>query len=662
MGVMDLGGFIFPGAAIDVASKKTSERVSFKGDSALESLEPKAVQSLEGSPLSREASAAIEGVFAQIGSDLLKVPVSSFAGSSSAFGVPPGSSPVPPVCAADLWRSVSPDVWARFPEAVWSDAAVIASEILKFPPPAGSGGAANSQVPPGMALLVPPKIVSPDVVLAGASKPAVKPVTPSDPSANGPTPKATSFAALVSKDKVVAERIGTTDFSDVLPTAVFTREECENVSAVYKNALIEKFSFGKPDNFAIANCLLNNDFGKCKVQFLNFKHVLISLQNEDAYTRLWLKREFNVLGFPTRMFKWDPFFDFKQELALVPIWVKIMALPLQWFDLGALQTLMGTFLKADPMTINRSRLDYARICVEVNLKNTPPKSVGISCGTIFKEFEVDYEKLPSFCHHCQHIGHSIDACYIKNPSLKPQIFTNKFLNMDNLQPNERDRSVWYTVGKGKKVYETSVSGVKNAEVGMPPPDTNVSVKNVGAFSDNDILVVNNGFATLDSLVEQELHPPPAGADGIAKEIGSQGHVRTGLDSPNSQNANKNLGSVNPKPVVNVFSAIPPHNSPPPFVLGDCNLSAAGDVPVLFNLRSSGGDEKGSSDPETHRGSHQDSLKNPNELVLSSSEDDTEQTDDKAHQDGAMSDPSFNASSNFSGAGGPAGFWAVPAYA
>ncbi|KAL6510630.1 hypothetical protein OROHE_021247 [Orobanche hederae] len=177
------------------------------------------------------------------------------------------------------------------------------------------------------------------------------------------------------------------------------------------------------------------------------------------------------------------------------------------------------------------------------------------------------------------------------------------------------------------------------------------MKNAGDLSDVGILVANNGFAALESLDDEELRPPPLGANVIAEEIGSQGQARTGLASPKSKSALKNKGSVNPEPEVNVFSAIPPHNLPPPFVLGDCNLSGACDVPVLFNLRSSGGDERGSSDPETHRGSHQDSLNNPNDLVLSSSEDDTEQTDDKAHQDGAMSDPSFNASSNFSGAEG-----------
>ncbi|KAL6578125.1 hypothetical protein OROMI_010453 [Orobanche minor] len=506
--------------------------------------------------------------------------------------------------------------------------------------------------------LIPPIISSLDALMGTSVPPVVKPVTPSVSSSQRTDPKAPSFAALVSKENVVVDRIGTTDFSGPLPTAVFTKEECDNVSAVYKNALIGKFSFGKPDNFAIANCLFNNGFGKCKVQFLNFKHVLISLQNEDSYTRLWLKREFNVLGYPMRLFKWDPFFDFKQEPALVPIWVKIMALPLQWFNQGALQTigaLMGTFLKADPMTINRSRLDHARICVEINLKNTPPNSVGISCGTIFNEFGVEYEKLPSFCHHCNHIGHSIDACYIKNPSLKPQTFTNKFFNTGNNQTKERNRQEWHTVGKGKAVTEASVSGVKNANVVFPPPPVaNALVENTGDMSDNEVVVVDNRFASLESMGEEEFCPPPSGSGVKSSGKGSQGKAHGGKSSPFSQGASKFKGLGNTEPEVNVFSQIPPQNPPPhdpPFVLSDCNLSGAGGVPLLFNLRSSGGDEKGSSSSETHSGSHQYNLKNLDDLVLSSSDDDIEETEARVHHDGALSDPSFNSSYDFSKAVG-----------
>ncbi|KAL6510620.1 hypothetical protein OROHE_021237 [Orobanche hederae] len=125
--------------------------------------------------------------------------------------------------------------------------------------------------------------------------------------------------------------------------------------------------------------------------------------------------------------------------------------------------------------------------------------------------------------------------------------------------------------------------------------------------------MDSRFASLESTGEEEFCHPPSGSGVKPAEKGSHGNERAGKASPKSQGASKNMGSINPEP--------------------------------------EGRDEKGSSASETHRGSHQDSLKNPNDLVLSSSEDDIEQTDDKAHQDGALSDPSFNSSSNFSGAEG-----------
>ncbi|KAL6550654.1 hypothetical protein OROMI_021142 [Orobanche minor] len=399
---------------------------------------------------------------------------------------------------ADLRGAVSSETWARFPEEVWKEAAVIVSEILKLnsggppladPLPAPVSGDSSSSasfweeaarladhlekggIPAaGDVSSAPPINSGISSVIPPVVKPSANPVTPEDPLNNGPVLKALSFADLVSKESGSIENIGTTDFSGPLPTAVFYKEECEIVSVVYKNALIGKFSYGKPDNFAIANSLFNAGFGK------------------------W---------FPMRLFKWDPFFDFKQEPALVPIWVKIKALPIQWFDprpLITIGSLMGTFLKADNLTLNRSRLDFARICVEINLKNTPPKAVGVTCGTIFKEFEVEYEKLPSFCHHCQHLGHDIDACYIKNPSLKPQTFTNKFLTLEKNKNKGKEKEEWFNVGKGKNVSDPSPSGQNIDEVFRPPPlATNVSLENAGDISGVEVVLVDNRFASLEAM-------------------------------------------------------------------------------------------------------------------------------------------------------------------
>ncbi|KAL6550531.1 hypothetical protein OROMI_021019 [Orobanche minor] len=229
---VDLGYFIFPGAVIGASSNKSSGRVLSQGGSALDSSVPKVVlgdrPKIIGSNQTLEVLASENGISPQtevdpVGLNLLKDPIigatsllvaskipvvpssvvkpgssQNLVGLSSAAGVPSGS----PIPGARVPSSVKPisvaDLRGAVSLEVWA----------RFPEAA----------------------VAQD-------------------------PKAPTFAALVSKEPVVAERIGSTDFSGVLPTAVFTKEGCENVSAVYKNALIGKFSFGKPDNFAISNCL-----------------------------------------------------------------------------------------------------------------------------------------------------------------------------------------------------------------------------------------------------------------------------------------------------------------------------------------------------------------------------------------------------------------------
>ncbi|KAL6586072.1 hypothetical protein OROMI_002716 [Orobanche minor] len=164
--------------------------------------------------------------------------------------------------------------------------------------------------------------------------------------------------------------LGSVDFSTSVPTVIFTADECEQVSSFYRFAIIGKFSYGKPSNHMISQLLKSEGFGTCKVHFLNEKHVLINLSSKLLCDKLWMRREFVFAGFPMRMFRWDPFFNFKEEPAVVPLWVGEDSVPL----------------------------------------------------------DIEFEKVPQYCNYCKHIGHDIHKCYMKNPALKPAVFTNKNFN------------------------------------------------------------------------------------------------------------------------------------------------------------------------------------------------------------------------------------------
>ncbi|KAL6565043.1 hypothetical protein OROMI_016493 [Orobanche minor] len=238
------------------------------------------------------------------------------------------------------------------------------------------GATAETSSAPGSSpavSVVPPLVAQP--VVAGGSK---------DPSGGeGPVPFASkSFLDATSASSQDA-CLGSIDFSSANPTVIFTKDECEQVSTFYQFALIGKFSYGKPTNHMIAQQLKTEGFGICKVHFLNGKHVLINLSSKLLCDKLWMRREYVVSGLPMRLFRWDPFFNFKEEPAVVPLWVKIHALPPQWFDMRSLKTIassVGVFLKVDEPTHNRSRLSFARVCPPENLKTVFTKPVNARGG------------------------------------------------------------------------------------------------------------------------------------------------------------------------------------------------------------------------------------------------------------------------------------------
>ncbi|KAL6572341.1 hypothetical protein OROMI_013299 [Orobanche minor] len=374
---------------------------------------------------------------------------------------------------------------------------------------------------------VPPTVVQPVVVGGSSGDP---------PPATGLSKSFLEATSAPQSDAV----LGSVDFSATYPTVIFTADECELVSSCYRFAIIGKFSYGKPSNHMISQQLKTEGFGTCKVHFLNGKHVLINLSSKLLCDKLWMRREFIFAGFPMRMFRWDPFFNFKEEPAVVPLWVKIHALPPQWFDLRSLKTIassVGEFLKADEPTHNRSRLSFARVCVEVNLKNHLPKKINLQVGEDSVPLDIEFEKVPQYCNYCKHIGHDIHKCYMKNPALKPAVFTNKNFNAQqgptaapngNLKitlPHQATASgevsanhddAFQTVGKGFKPNRS-----------FPPPKITL-VSNV-VSNPFDILSQNEELCDGLNLEASTSEPCPLDKDPVASLL--------------------NLGHTNPSPVL-----------------------------------------------------------------------------------------------------------------
>uniref|UniRef100_A0A6N2K535 DUF4283 domain-containing protein n=1 Tax=Salix viminalis TaxID=40686 RepID=A0A6N2K535_SALVM len=68
--------------------------------------------------------------------------------------------------------------------------------------------------------------------------------------------------------------------------------------------------------------------------------------------------------------KWSPKFQFdKSRIASIPVWIRLRGLPLPLWTkqgLSLAASMVGTPLSCDEPTISCSRLDYARLCIELN--------------------------------------------------------------------------------------------------------------------------------------------------------------------------------------------------------------------------------------------------------------------------------------------------------
>ncbi|KAL0918987.1 hypothetical protein M5K25_011046 [Dendrobium thyrsiflorum] len=121
----------------------------------------------------------------------------------------------------------------------------------------------------------------------------------------------------------------------------------------------------------------------------------------------------------------DPRFRPKREnFTLVPIWIKIHDLPLVCWNFEGIFRIaskVGIPLAVDVLAAHRTRLTFARVCMQVSNSATYPKEILISLDGEVCNLKVQYEWRPSPCEFCSSLAHLSSLCPSKlnnpeNPS------------------------------------------------------------------------------------------------------------------------------------------------------------------------------------------------------------------------------------------------------
>lgn len=106
------------------------------------------------------------------------------------------------------------------------------------------------------------------------------------------------------------------------------------------------------------------------------------------------------------------------KLDSVPIWTKLSNIPYELSTedgLSEIASIVGKPLQMDFLTSDGDKLHFARVYVEVNLKDDLPKEVEVILLDGSSHFvQVEYMGKPVLCNTCHRVGHDESSCRVKN--------------------------------------------------------------------------------------------------------------------------------------------------------------------------------------------------------------------------------------------------------
>ncbi|KAL2253055.1 UNVERIFIED_CONTAM: hypothetical protein Sindi_0100200 [Sesamum indicum] len=129
-------------------------------------------------------------------------------------------------------------------------------------------------------------------------------------------------------------------------------------------------------------------------------------------------------GQPIVLQKWEPGMVLRKlQHTQVPVWIKLRHLPVEFWTEEGLSTVasgVGKPLYPDAITRACTRLDYARVCVMLDVTSNLPKHIIImnpdeDGGESPCKVDVEYEWLPQKCNSCMTLGHSAKDCVLNKP-------------------------------------------------------------------------------------------------------------------------------------------------------------------------------------------------------------------------------------------------------
>ncbi|KAL8477324.1 hypothetical protein ACS0TY_029575 [Phlomoides rotata] len=125
-----------------------------------------------------------------------------------------------------------------------------------------------------------------------------------------------------------------------------------------------------------------------------------------------------------RVQRWVRDFNpYKTNTSIAQVWVRLFEIPIEYFQtpiIHALASALGTVIKLDDHTRDQSMCHYARVLIEIDMKQKFEDYVMFEAEGHYSFASVKYESLPPFYNGCGIVGHNLVDYRVSNNKLRAQ--------------------------------------------------------------------------------------------------------------------------------------------------------------------------------------------------------------------------------------------------
>ncbi|CAN1142820.1 hypothetical protein LINPERPRIM_LOCUS26198 [Linum perenne] len=175
---------------------------------------------------------------------------------------------------------------------------------------------------------------------------------------------------------------------------------------------------------------------------------------------------------------WRPYFQPEDSpISTLRVWVRLLGIPLEYYDAAILTIIgnrIGKTVRLDGTTLEGSRGNFARICVEVDLS----KPLLSKYRLRRRIRRIEYEGLHTICYSCGCYGHALDRCPSKESAdpaatsdvlVDNLVFLNKCLE-DPCPEVDEDFGPWMKMSRSNRKGKKPAPSV-GAPAATPPATT-----------------------------------------------------------------------------------------------------------------------------------------------------------------------------------------------